>query len=73
MRIFAQEVVWNRDMINLPNPCGAQEPAVVPQKPPHAARVGRIPFIKEELRSGVPSPFRDWVVDVEEQVVLVVV
>jgi len=60
-------------VIDLLNPCGAQEPAVVPQELPHATWVGSVLLIKEELRRGVPPPFRGWVVDVEEQLILVVV
>ena len=72
VRIFAQGLV-GRDVSDLLNPCGAQESAVVPQELPHVAWVGRILLVEEELRRGVPSPFQGWVVDVEEQLILVVV
>ena len=71
MRIFAQEVVGDGNVISFFDPCGAQETAVFSQELPHAARVGGIPLIEEELRSGVPPPFQDWVVDVKKQLVLV--
>ena len=38
MRIFAQEVVRS-DVFNFLDPCGTQEPAVILQELPHAARV----------------------------------
>jgi len=55
------------------DPCGTQESAVVLQELPHAARVGRISLVEEELGSGVPAPFPDWVIGVEKQLLLVVI
>lgn len=49
MRNFALEVDGDGDVSDRLNPCGTQEPAVVLQELPHAARVGRILLVEEEL------------------------
>ena len=48
-----------------------QEPAVALQELPHVVR--GILLVEEELRGGVPPPFKIRVVDVKEQLVLVVI
>ena len=60
-------------MADFLDPCGTQESAVVLQELLHAARVGRIPLVEEKLGSGVPTPSPDWVIGVEEQLLLFII
>ena len=66
MRNFVHKVVGYGDVIDFLDPCGAQESAVAPKELPHAALVGSILLIEEELYSRLPSPFFKWIVDIEE-------
>ena len=68
-----QKVIGDGDVADFLHSCRTQEPAVVLQELPYAMDVERIPLVEEEFRSGVPIPFRVWIVDVEEQLVSAVI
>ena len=65
-RIFVQKVIGDGDVVDFLHSCRTQEPAVALQELLHAVRVGKVPLVEEEIRSGGPAPFHIWIIDVEE-------